>query len=119
MAQEVAARHPLTPHMMEMVVTRTGGVPLFVEEVTRLLLEGSSQAATQVIPSTLQALLTARLDRLGSAKETAQFASVLGREFSYEVIHAVAGQRDAALIQNLERLAHADLVHVDGIPPEL
>ena len=118
MAQEVAARHPLSPHMMEMVVTRTGGVPLFVEEVTRLLLEGSSQAATQVIPSTLQALLTARLDRLGSAKETAQFASVLGREFSYEVIHAVAGQSDAALIQNLERLADAELVHVDGIPPE-
>jgi class 3 adenylate cyclase len=118
MAQEVAARHPLTPHMMEVVVTRTGGVPLFVEEVTRLLLESSSQAATQVIPSTLQALLTARLDRLGSAKETAQFASVLGREFSYEVIHAVAGQSDAGLIQNLERLADADLVHVDGIPPE-
>ena len=77
----MAARHPLTPNMMEMVVTRTGGVPLFVEEVTRLLLEGSSQAATQVIPSTLQALLTARLDRLGSDKETAPFSSVLDASF--------------------------------------
>ena len=97
MAQEVAARHPLSPHMMEMVVTRTGGVPLFVEEVTRLLLEGSSQAATQVIPSTLQALLTARLDRLGSAKETAQFASRLFPDASFPMKSSTRSRGRAAV----------------------
>jgi class 3 adenylate cyclase/predicted ATPase len=114
----VAAQHVLNSQTVEALITRTGGVPLFVEEVTRLLLEGGGRNAMQAIPSTLQALLTARLDRLGSAKEVAQIAAVIGREFSYALIRAVAGQSDAALTASLERLAEADHIQVQGVPPE-
>ena len=62
---------------------RTGGVPLFVEEVTRLLLERGEQGGIQAIPPTLQQSLTARLDRLGPAREVAQIGAVIGRDFSY------------------------------------
>ena len=118
MVREMAARHPVSSRIVEIVVARTGGVPLFVEEVTRLLLDNSDQAETYAIPSTLQALLAARLDRLGLTKEVAQFASVFGREFSYQLIRAVTGQSDATLIKNLERLADADFIHVDGAAPD-
>jgi predicted ATPase len=118
MVNEVAARHALSHQTMDALIIRTGGVPLFIEEVTRLLLESNGQAAMQAIPSTLQALLTARLDRLGSAKEVAQIAAVLGREFTYPLIRAVAGHSDAELAENLERLAEADLIQVQGTPPE-
>ncbi len=118
MVSEVAARHALSHQVLDALVTRTGGVPLFVEEVTRLLLERNGPAAMQAIPATLQALLTARLDRLGSAKEIGQIAAVLGGEFNYLLIRAVARQSDAALADALDRLAEADLIHVQGIPPE-
>ena len=62
---------------------RTGGVPLFVEEVTRLLLERGEQGGIQAIPPTLQQSLMARLDRLGPAREVAQIGAVIGRDFSY------------------------------------
>jgi predicted ATPase len=118
MVNEVAARHALSPQTMEALVTRTGGVPLFVEEVTRSLIEEDGHGTMQSIPSTLQALLTTRLDRLGSAKEVAQIAAVLGSQFDYPLIRAVAGHGDAALIESLERLAEADLINVQGMPPE-
>ena len=118
MVNEVAARHALSHQTIDALIVRTGGVPLFIEEVTRLLLERDGQGAMQAIPSTLQALLTARLDRLESAKEVAQIAAVLGREFTYPLIRAVAGHSDAELAENLERLAEADLIHVQGTPPE-
>jgi class 3 adenylate cyclase/predicted ATPase len=118
MVNEVAARHALSHQTMDALIVRTGGVPLFIEEVTRLLLESDGQGAMQAIPSTLQALLTARLDRLGSAKEVAQIAAVLGREFTYPLILAVAGHGDVELTENLERLAEADLIQVQGTPPE-
>ncbi|MGO8865142.1 MAG: AAA family ATPase [Alphaproteobacteria bacterium] len=118
MLGEVAARHALSGEMLEALVTRTGGVPLFIEEVTRLLLEGGGHGGTQSIPLTLQASLTARLDRLGSAKEVAQIAAVLGREFAYPLIQAVARLGDAMLTGALERLAEADLIHAQGLPPD-
>ena len=118
MVRGLAARHAVSRHTMEALVARTGGVPLFIEEVTRLLLEGGGQDAVQGIPSTLQALLTARLDRLGSAKEVAQIAAALGHEFTYSLIHSVAGQSDELLMESLERLAEADLIYVQGMPPE-
>ena len=65
---------------------RTGGVPLFVEEVTRLLLERGAQGGVQAIPPTLQQSLAARLDRLGEAREVAQIGAVLGRDFSYRLL---------------------------------
>jgi class 3 adenylate cyclase/predicted ATPase len=117
LARKMAAHHSLSPQTMEALVTRTGGVPLFIEEITRSLVEGDGQAVMQAIPSTLQTLLTARLDRLGSAKEIAQVAAVLGREFSYPLIRAVAGQSDAMLSECLERLTEADLIRAEGMPP--
>jgi class 3 adenylate cyclase/predicted ATPase len=118
MVNQVAALHALSPQTVEALVTRTGGVPLFIEEVTRSLFEGDEQSGQQAIPASLQALLTTRLDRLGAAKEVAQLAAVLGGGFGYALIRAVTGLSDINLIENLERLAEADLIHVRGIPPE-
>jgi predicted ATPase len=118
MVEEVAARHALSAIIKEALVARTGGVPLFIEEVTRLLLEGDGQGGTQTIPLTLQASLTARLDRLGAAKEVAQIAAVLGREFPYPLVRAIAGLEDGALTAALDRLAEADVIQAQGMPPE-
>ncbi len=104
--------------MIERVTERSGGVPLFVEEVTRLLLERGEQGGAQTIPPTLQQSLMARLDRLGPAREVAQVGSVIGRGFSYPLVRAVAKMDDAALQTALERLAEADILLVQGLPPE-
>src|SRR5262249_23435068 len=118
MVEELAARHALTKEVIEGVTERTGGVPLFVEEVTRLLLELGEQSGTQAIPPTLQQSLTARLDRLGPAREVAQMAAVIGRGFSYPLVRAVAQMDDETLRTALERLAEADILLVQGFPPE-
>ena len=94
------------------------GVPLFVEEVTRFLLERGEQGGVQAIPPTLQQSLTARLDRLGSAREIAQIGAVVGRDFSYALLRAVAGMDDVPLRAALERLADADILLVQGLPPD-
>ena len=102
-------------NVVDDVAARTGGVPLFVEEVTRLLLErGEQGGGIQAIPATLQQSLMARLDRLGPAREVAQVGSVIGRDFSYALLRAVAGMDDAALQATLERLADADILLVAG-----
>ena len=118
MVGELAARHALAKEVIEGVTDRTGGVPLFVEEVTRLLLERGEQGGTQAIPLTLQQSLTARLDRLGPAREVAQIGAVIGRDFSYALLRAVACMEDAPLQMALERLAEADILLVQGLPPE-
>ena len=119
MVAELAARHALPRDVVEDVAARTGGVPLFVEEVTRLLLErGEQGGGIQAIPPTLQQSLMARLDRLGPAREVAQIGSVIGRGFSYALLRDVAGMEDAPLQAALERLAEADIVLVQGLPPE-
>ena len=118
MVAEIASRHALSKEVVEGVSERTGGVPLFVEEVTRLLLERGEPGGTQTIPPTLQQSLTARLDRLGPAREVAQIGAVIGRDFSYTLLHAVSGIEDAPLQAALERLAEADLLLVQGLPPE-
>ena len=119
MVAELSARHALARDVVEDVAARTGGVPLFVEEVTRLLLErGEQGGGIQAIPPTLQQSLMARLDRLGPAREVAQVGSVIGRGFSYGLLRDVAGMEDAALQHALERLAEADILLVQGLPPE-
>ena len=119
MVAELSARHALPRDVVEDVAARTGGVPLFVEEVTRLLLDrGEGGGGIQAIPPTLQQSLMARLDRLGPAREVAQIGSVIGRGFSYGLIRDVAGMEDAALQTALEKLAEADIVLVQGLPPE-
>jgi class 3 adenylate cyclase/predicted ATPase len=114
MVSELAAHHALPWDIVEGVSERTGGVPLFVEEVTRLLLERGEQGGAQAIPPTLQQSLAARLDRLGSARETAQIGAVLGRGFSYGLLQSVAGLDEGALQSTLERLAEADVLFVEG-----
>ena len=119
MVAELSARHALPRDVVEDVAARTGGVPLFVEEVTRLLLErGEGGGGIQAIPPTLQQSLMARLDRLGAAREVAQIGSVIGRGFSYSLLRDVAGMEDAPLQAALEKLAEADIVLVQGLPPE-
>jgi predicted ATPase len=104
--------------IVEGVSERTGGVPLFVEEVTRLLLERGEQGGAQAIPPTLQQSLAARLDRLGAARETAQIGAVLGRGFSYALLQSVAGLDGAGLQSALERLAEADILFIEGDGPQ-
>ncbi len=118
MVEEVAAQSALTRDTIDAVVQRTGGIPLFVEELTRLMIETGGRASRREIPPTLHDSLAARLDRVGSAKEIAQIGAVLGNEFTYELIRAVSEIPDADLQKGLDRLADADLLHVRGIPPD-
>jgi tetratricopeptide (TPR) repeat protein len=118
MIAELSARHALPRDVVDNVAARTGGVPLFVEEVTRLLLERSDKGGIHVIPPSLQQSLMARLDRLGPAREVAQVGSVIGRGFSYALLRTLAGMADTALQAALERLAEADILLVQGLPPE-
>ena len=97
MVGAISSRQALSEEVVEGVSERTGGVPLFVEEVTRLLLERGTEGVTQAIPPTLQQLLAARLDRLGEAREVAQIGAVLGRDFSYALLSAVAGAAVASV----------------------
>jgi predicted ATPase len=118
MVAELSARHALPQEVVEDVAARTGGVPLFVEELTRLLLErGGEQGGIHAIPPTLQQSLTARLDRLGSAREVAQIGAVIGRDFSYKLLREITGLGDAPLQAVLEKLADADILLVQGVPP--
>ena len=118
MVGEISARHALSKELIEGVNERTGGVPLFVEEVTRLLVERGAQGGVQAIPPTLQQSLAARLDRLGPAREVAQIGAVLGRDFAYVLLRDVAEMDEQALQASLDRLADADLLFVEGAPPQ-
>src|SRR6478672_6997215 len=118
MVGEISASHALSKELIEGVNERTGGVPLFVEEVTRLLVERGEQGGVQAIPPTLQQSLAARLDRLGSARAVAQVGAVLGRDFVYALLRDVAEIDEPAVQASLDRLADADLLFVEGAPPE-
>src|SRR5262249_12325695 len=100
----------------------TDGVPLFVEELTKSVVEsvGALREAPLhlTIPATLHDSLMARLDRLGPAKELAQIGATLGREFSYEVLPAVLPLDEATLPQGLQRLVEAELIYQRGLPPQ-
>ena len=118
MVGELAAHHALPKDVIEGVTERAGGVPLFVEEVTRFLLERGKPGGIQDIPPTLQHSLTARLDRLGPAREVAQIGAVIGRDFSYGLLRGVAGMGESTLRMALDRLAEADILLVQGVPPD-
>jgi predicted ATPase len=126
MIAELASRRTLPAQVTKRVSDRAGGVPLFVEEVTRLILERGEQGAAQAIPPTLRQSLAARLDRLGSAREVAQIGAVLGRSFAYPLLRDVAshaepahgGLDEASLGSALACLVDADLLFIDGAPPE-
>ena len=118
MVTELTSRHALSKEVVEGVSERTGGVPLFVEEVTRLLVERGEVGGLQAIPPTLQQSLAARLDRLGEAREIARIGAVLGRDFTYALLRAVGGVDDLTLQPALDRLAGADLLVADGVGPQ-
>jgi class 3 adenylate cyclase len=130
LVRELAGNAPLGSEVVTEIVERTDGVPLFVEELTRAVLERAGQdnrvsavlAASPLpnlaIPATLHASLIARLDRLGPvAKEVAQIGAVIGREFSYELIQPVAQRPQPDLETALDRLADAGLLFCRGTPP--
>ena len=101
--------------VVERVVTRTDGVPLFIEEVTKSLVESGVELAQADIPATLQASLLARLDRQGpEAKAVAQIGAVVGRTFSYNLLTAVAKETGSELTAALDRLVHSELVFRTG-----
>jgi len=113
MVMQVAAQKALTDETISAVIERTGGVPLFVEELTRAVLEsGTGKLAGREIPVTLHDSLMARLDKLGPARETLQTGAVLGSEFSYELLEAVHRLDDVELQRRLRTLTDAELLYV-------
>jgi tetratricopeptide (TPR) repeat protein len=119
MVAQVAAKIALSDEIIATVVERTGGVPLFVEELTRAVVESGSEKLTgREIPATLHDSLMARLDRLGPAKEIIQVGAVIGSEFSYKLLHAMHPIAEEDLQQALHRLVDAELLYVRGIAPE-
>jgi class 3 adenylate cyclase/tetratricopeptide (TPR) repeat protein len=116
LVEAVSQARTLPETMIEQLVARADGVPLFAEELTRSVAE--AEVGSTGIPSTLQDSLLARLDRLSSAKEVAQRASVLGREFSYRLLAAVTDFDEAVLREGLARLVESELLFARGEPPE-
>jgi predicted ATPase len=115
--------------VMVEIVERTDGIPLFVEEMTKAVLEAESEAAARrtvaavpssalAVPASLRASLMARLDRLGPAKEVAQIGSAIGREFSHALLASVARKPEAELGSALDRLVQAGLLSRQGVPPQ-
>jgi predicted ATPase len=102
MIENVAPQKDLSRETVETVVRRATGVPLFVEELTRDVLERGEHPMQNQIPATLRDSLMARLDRLGSAREFAQIGATIGREFSYGLLNMVAGVSECDLEVALE-----------------
>jgi predicted ATPase len=121
---------PLPAEVMQQVVVKTDGIPLFVEELVKMILESGlvrEEADRYVltgplpllaIPSTLHDSLMARLDRLSTARGLAQLGAVLGREFAYELLQAVSPLDETTLQQGLVQLVDAELVYQRGLPPQ-
>ena len=116
--------------VLAQIVEKTDGVPLFVEELTKVILESGHLKAvdghyelagslrTLTIPATLQDSLMARLDRLVTAKAVAQYAAVIGRQFSYDLLQAVSQVDEIVLQRELGRLVEAEIVYQRGLPPQ-
>ncbi len=122
LASHVSAERTLGPDLLERILAQTDGVPLFIEELTKAVLEAPAPAAGATpalsVPATLQASLMARLDRLPAAKQIAQVGAVIGREFSHALLAATAGQLDVRLANNLDDLVASDLAARRGLAPD-
>ena len=129
LVRQVASGKALPPALIERIVGQTDGVPLFVEEVTKSVLEGGlvreeggayvMDAALRdiAVPSTLHASLVARFDRLATARPLVQTAAAVGREFTYPMLQAVSGLTDAELARQLDTIVASGLVHARGSIP--
>jgi class 3 adenylate cyclase/predicted ATPase len=133
MVKQVTGSKALPAEVLQQIVTKTDGVPLFVEELTKMVVEsgllqeedgryvgthGSGPIPPLAIPSTLQDSLMARLDRLSTVKEIAQLGATIGREFSYELLQAVSPLGEKTLQKGLAQLVEAELVYQRGLPPQ-
>ena len=130
MIQAVARGKVLPAEVQEQIVAKTDGVPLFIEELAKSLLESgilrevsdhfvlTGALPALAIPTTLHDSLLARLDRLGPANETAQLGAVMGREFSYELLAAVSQVPESELRDALDQLTGAGLIFRRGLPPD-
>src|SRR5262245_34026670 len=118
--QMIASRSHSTalPELVDTLVARSDGVPLFAEELTSLVTDAVGRFLQSEVPATLQDLLTARLDRLGPARRIAQIGAVIGREFSYRLLEAIAGSTVPDLGEALARLTDAELLYARGFPPD-
>jgi len=120
MAQLAVARAALTDRTLDLVVERTDGVPLFVEELARVVVEaGGGEDSGRRIPATLADSLMARIDNLGPAKQVAQLAAVIGREFSWALLREIADRPDADLQAGLDQIVEADLIGARGEAPRV
>jgi class 3 adenylate cyclase/tetratricopeptide (TPR) repeat protein len=128
MIDRVVGNKLLPVNIRQDIIERTDGIPLFVEEMTKAVLEAESEGAahqmaaavpspTLAVPATLHASLMARLDRLGPAKEVAQIGAAIGREFSHVLIAALLNRPEPELASALERLVEAGLLFRQGLPP--
>jgi predicted ATPase len=128
MIDRVTGNKPLPANIRQDILDRTDGIPLFVEEMTKAVLEAEGEGAAEravaaipspsmAVPASLHASLMARLDRLGPAKEVAQIGAVIGREFSYTLLSAVARKPEAELGSALDRLVAAGSLFRQGAPP--
>jgi TOMM system kinase/cyclase fusion protein len=130
MVARVAGDKALPSAVVQQVVAKTDGVALFVEELTKMVLESGLLGEAEdryeltgplpplAIPSTLHDSLMARLDRLAAVKEVAQLGGTLGRTFSYELLQAVLPLDETTLQQALARLIEAELLYQQGVPPQ-
>ncbi len=125
MVAQVTRGKALSVEIVQQIVAKTDGVPLFVEELTKAVVEAAGGVGAQhaapvslAIPATLQDSLMARLDRLGPTKEIAQLGATIGREFSYELLHAVANQDEDSLQRGLRQLVEVELLYQRGLPPQ-
>ena len=120
--QIASPKASLSSEIVAEIVERTDGVPLFLEELTKAIIEnaaiGPIPATSFAVPATLHASLIARLDRLGPiAKEVAQVGAAIGRDFSYELLAATAQRTEWELAQALDLLVEAGLIFARGTPP--
>jgi class 3 adenylate cyclase len=121
MIAHISGATTLPKEIADQIIDRTDGVPLFIEELTKSVVESGwmSDAGGHVaIPTTLQASLLARLDRLAPVREVAQIGAALGRQFSHEVISAVSRMPPQELDDALARLVRAELIFRRGTPPD-
>ena len=130
MANRLAEDRPLPAEVIAEIVAKTDGVPLFVEELTKMVLESGLIEAEEdryslaallpplAIPTTLQDSLAARLDALATVKPLAQLCATLGRDFSYRLLEAVSGSDDMTLQRALAKLVHAEFLHQRGTGPD-
>ena len=128
MIDGVVGNKPLPANIRQDIIKRTDGIALFVEEMTKAVVEAGAEGAAQqtaaaipsptlAVPASLQASLMARLDRLGTAKEIAQIGAAIGREFSHALLAAVVRKPETDIYLALDRLVHAGLLFRQGVPP--